>query len=89
MSNEYKGYGLFNDVQDPTLRAWNRAATMFNFMRDQKEVRKSATLGELCNEYARQFDKQGIQELLMMYRDIKARGLGIVRKEVMSSVEVH
>lgn len=37
MKNDYRGYSLFRDVDNPTLRAWNRCAVLFNIEEDLGE----------------------------------------------------
>ena len=35
-NNNYKGYSLFNDVEDPALKSWNRAAILFNLHEENR-----------------------------------------------------
>lgn len=37
MNNEYRGYSLFRDIENPSLRAWNRCAVLFNIEEDLGE----------------------------------------------------
>lgn len=36
-NNEFRGYGLFNDVEDKEIQIYNRARTLFNIMEDHSE----------------------------------------------------
>lgn len=36
-TNEFKGYGLFNDVEDKEIQIYNRARTLVNIMEDHSE----------------------------------------------------
>lgn len=38
-NNEFKGYSLFNDVEDKELQAFNRARVMANIMEDHSVER--------------------------------------------------
>lgn len=74
MTNEVKGYSLFNDVQDSTLRTWNRCATMFNINSDHGQ--------ELAAEYASQLDEVSMAQMQMMYKYIQVKGYENVRAEI-------
>jgi len=56
----------FNDIEDRTLRAWNRFAIFFN------------TLGNVgvpqALDYMRQFPRADKDDLLVMLKDIKTMG---------------
>lgn len=52
MKNDYKGYALFNDVQDEELRAHNRAVVMLNLLQDHSRDKKISEQGlSLLREY--------------------------------------
>lgn len=77
MSNNYKGYNLFNDVDNVKLRAWNRCATFFTIYR---------TLGkEEAKSYTSQLDDIGRTQMQNMLAEIREDGYGNVRKSVVDS----
>ena len=40
MTNEYKGFALFNDIEDASLRNRNRAVVLANMMQDNMNKQK-------------------------------------------------
>jgi len=45
--NNYKGYSLFNDVENKKLQAYNRVVTMFNVICDVSAKMSSKSKGEV------------------------------------------
>lgn len=37
-TNEFRGYGLFNDVEDKEIQIYNRARTLTNIMEDHSTI---------------------------------------------------
>lgn len=72
--NNYKGYSLFNDVEDSALRTWNRCAVMFNINADQGEDIVSGYMSCL-NDIER-------MQALTMYQYIAVKGMDAVRLEI-------
>lgn len=72
--NSYKGYSLFNDVDDVALRTWNRCTVMFNINIDQGEEFVSGYIGSLSNVERMQ--------VMAMYQYIAVKGTEAVRLEI-------
>tara|TARA_R110000772_G_scaffold129472_1_gene237575 strand:+ start:2403 stop:2687 length:285 start_codon:yes stop_codon:yes gene_type:complete len=73
-NNNYKGYSLFNDVEDAALRTWNRCVVMCNVNKDN---------GEGFSEgYGECLDKVGKMQMMAMLQYIKVKGAEEVRKEI-------
>lgn len=52
LKNDYKGYSLFNDVEDEALRARNRAVVMLNLLQDHTRDKLVSEAGlRLLREY--------------------------------------
>ena len=50
--NEFKGYGLFNDVEDKEVQVYNRARTLVNIMEDHAVGKSvSGTGAMICAGY--------------------------------------
>ena len=75
-NNSYKGYSLFNDVEDNKLQTWNRAVTMANINEKFNE--------KMAREYAENFSKGDATKIFMMLQYIKVRGAEVVRREMLS-----
>lgn len=73
--NNYKGYSLFNDVEDVTLRTWNRCVVLFNINSQHKETNFAREYAECLGEIER-------MQMYAMYQYIAARGAEVVRKEI-------
>lgn len=71
MRNDYKGYSLFNDVENATLRTWNRCALAFNIN----------SVGE-SGDYMDCIDEQGQKQMRAMFQYIKVEGYDNARKYV-------
>lgn len=79
MTNEYKGYPLFNDIKDDKLRNWNRINILYNI----KE-----TLGNVVAiRYAQQLDKVSRAALLHMHYYIDKTGYTNVRREIIRGMQ--
>lgn len=64
----------FNDVEDRTLRAWNRFAVYFNAL---------GSLGiEPANKYMSQFNRADKDDLLKMLADLKRMGYETMKAAV-------
>lgn len=44
-ANEFRGFGLFNDVEDKNLQIFNRARIMVNIMEDNSATDSSGKVG--------------------------------------------
>lgn len=75
-NNSYKGYSLFNDVEDTKLQTWNRAVTMANINEKFNE--------KMAREYAESFSKGDATKIFMMLQYIKVKGAEVVRREMLS-----
>lgn len=74
MTNEVKGYSLFNDIKNPAIRTWNRCAVMFNINSDHGQ--------ELAAEYASKLDNASMLQMKAMYKYIEVKGYENVRSEI-------
>lgn len=72
---EYKGYNLFNHIQNLRHRAWNRCAMLFNTRRDGGQ--------KLSSEYLEQIDDIGKQHVNAMLDEIKKQGYETVKRSVL------
>lgn len=75
MTNKYKGQSLFNEVENPDLRAWNRAAVFFNMFGDQGKVP--------AQMYVSQFNEDDKKAILDMFARVKANGYNETRTAVL------
>lgn len=73
-NNNYKGYSLFNDIEEAALRTWNRCATMFNINSDHSP--------EESKGYAEQLSDLERKQVSAMFAYINAKGYETVRKEI-------
>lgn len=77
MANEFKGYSLFNDIEDENLRSRNRAVTLCNIAEahTNKEKRISPGGAALMIRYTEQVPEQerkGVLEKMVVF--MKERG---------------
>jgi hypothetical protein len=77
MTNSYKGYSLFNDVADTTIRAWNRCRVSFNINQ----------LG-LTEEYIKNINTEGKEEMADMFGLIKEMGYDQTRRKVFRELKL-
>ena len=73
-NNTYKGYSLFNDITDNTLKAYNRAVTMFNIQEKFND--------KMVRDYAGQLTQSDLNKVYAMLQYIKAKGAELVRREI-------
>lgn len=87
MTKTYKGYNLFNDIDNVGLRTWNRCATAFNIYQDKGE--------ELFEQYVTQFKEKDQQmiKLTFQYLVLKREQYGakegyeMVKRELCKDVQ--
>ncbi len=65
----------FDEVENTTLRVWNRCATAFNLAEDKGD--------DAVAKYMEKFDQKGKRQMLIMFNYIKLKGYETVKKEVM------
>ena len=75
---EFKGYDLFDDVEDRVIRAWNRCNTIFNIRERHSQ--------ELAEEYVNQFNDVSKLQIFVMLETIKVDGYNKVRMMVQENV---
>ena len=86
MTDNYKGYPTFNNVEDYKLQAYNRLTTMLNVNQD---------IGpDDAARYVELFDKKGKLNLALMAKWVQQEGRENVRKKInngedLSEVQVH
>jgi len=73
-NNNYKGYSLFNDIEDNTLKAYNRAVTMFNINNKFNE--------NMVRGYAEQLSDSDRNKVYAMLQYIKVKGAEVVKREL-------
>lgn len=74
MTKSYKGYSLFNDVEDAALRTYNRCVVMCNGNHDQGS--------EFSEGYGAQLNKVDRIQMMAMIQYIKVKGANIVLQEL-------
>ncbi len=77
MSDEFKGYSLFNDVNNIRLRTWNRCAAFFSIFEDHGKA--------MAQSYANQLDDVAKKQMTNMLAEIREQGYGTVRQSVIKS----
>jgi len=73
-NNEYRGYSLFNDVEDAALRTWNRCVILFNLNKDHGE--------NFVQEYGDMLCKKDKMMMMAMYQYIAVKGVDAVKLEI-------
>lgn len=79
MENSYKGYSLFNDIEDNSLRSWNRCAIAFNLNSMGNKVG--------MNDYLECLDKTGKVQVMAMIKYIKSIGYDQARINVFGKLK--
>lgn len=74
IENEFQGFSTFDEVEDVTLKAFNRCAMMFNIL----EVHGF----ELAERYAEAIEEEGRFHMFIMYSYVKECGLDTVKREI-------
>ena len=69
--NSYKGYSLFNDVEDAAVRTWNRCTVLLNINKDQNK--------DFVSGYAECMNKVERMQMMAMYQYIAVKGAEAVR----------
>lgn len=72
--NEYRGYSLFNEVEDAALRTWNRCTVLLNLNIDQGEG--------FVQGYADSLNNVERMQMLAMYQYIAIKGVESVKLEI-------
>jgi hypothetical protein len=67
-------YPTFDDISDPKLRAWNRLNVIFNL---KENVHNNAS-----TDYAKQFDKEGKFQIILLSSYIVKHGYENTRREI-------
>ena len=78
MTKEYKGWSLFNDVEDVRLRTWNRCAVTFNMNAIDLAARDG---------YIDHIDKEGQAQMKAMLEYIKVKGYDVTRKSIFGELK--
>ena len=74
MQNNYKGYSLFNEVEDAALRTWNRCVVMLNINKDQGS--------DFVKGYAESMGDVERMQMMAMYQYIAIKGTEALRLEI-------
>ena len=75
--NEFMGFSLFNDVENPKLRAWNRLNVFANI---------TAMSPGMAQNYMGKFNKTDMFQINVMFAHIKRVGYETVQKEIKAAV---
>ena len=75
---EYKGWSLFNDIEDASLRTWNRCAVVYN-MKDMKDVAHET--------YMEHVGTEGQHQMLAMFKFINSVGYDKARIRVFGELK--
>jgi len=70
--NSYKGYSLFNDVENKALQAWNRFVVMMNILKDTGSEAESTN-------YVNHFENDDKVRIKETGRMIEENGVAAVR----------
>lgn len=65
----------FDDIENVTLRTWNRCSMAFNILEDKGE--------EASQAYLEQFDNKERKQMMVMFNYIRAKGYEATKAEVM------
>lgn len=74
VANEFMGYSLFEDILNPSIRAWNRVNTIYNIKERHGNV--------VASRYAAKFNKNDLFAVYTIMAIIKKNGYENVRREV-------
>jgi hypothetical protein len=74
VENNYKGYSLFNDIEDRKMRAFNRVVTMVNINDDLGE--------DDANIYIQSVESNSQRDMAIMAKWIGVDGRESVRKQI-------
>ena len=75
----YKNYSTFEDIDDVSLRTWNRCAMASNLLNDKGEGESGA--------YMEQFSGLEKKQMLLLFKYIEVRGYENVKREVFRKLE--
>lgn len=73
--NSYKGYQLFNDIEDKALQAWNRFIVMMNIIKDTGSRQEGTN-------YMNHFDHSDKVRVKETVRLVKEQGYSTVRATI-------
>lgn len=71
----YKNYPTFDDIENVSLRTWNRCSMSSNLLDDKGEAESQA--------YMEQFDTKTKKQMMVMFMYIKHKGYDKTKAEVM------
>ncbi len=80
MTNEYKGYPLFNDVSDDLLRAWNRMRIAANIMQDVGD--------DNSKEYLENFNDTDLMQIELLALMASIHGEEEIQKQINEIMEL-
>lgn len=79
--NEFHGYSLFKDVDNPSIRAWNRSNTIYNI----KERHGNA----VATKYAAKFGKNDLFAVYTIMALVAKEGYENIRREIFRGEVAH
>lgn len=65
----------FDEIENATLRTWNRCAQAYNLLEDKGE--------DAVERYMNKFDQRSKKQMLILFEYIKAKGYEATKREVM------
>ena len=74
IENEFQGFSTFDEVEDRTLKAYNRCVMLFNIRETHSE--------ELAERYAEQISEEERFHMFLMFNYVQERGLEVVKREL-------
>lgn len=72
--NEFMGYSLFEDILNPSIRAWNRANTVYNIKERHGSV--------VASKYVSKFDKHAMFAIFTVMATVERNGYENVRRQI-------
>lgn len=76
--NEFNGYGLFNDVQDEKVKAFNRLMTLNNINQSRDK--------HLAKEYVELFNSNERAKIALTLTNIRRFGLNVVQDSITKGI---
>ena len=81
LEREYKGYNLFDQVDNERIRTWNRVNTVMNILANPKEG------AQIAANYIVQLGKEGKAAVEAMILEMNEKGYTKLHKEVWDTNE--
>lgn len=76
--NQFRGFTLFNDIENADVQAWNRMQMYLNIFKDHSR--------EMADAYIRQIDEVSRKRMQKMQETIKEEGYSVVQRRIQEAV---